>query len=346
MKHFRDFEIKADSYLMNKDIAINNYIQYMLCRTQSMFVYENLPDTIPADILELYLQTKGHCFITELDGKIYALSGTLGGEIDEYYRFTEYVVSNPALKLSKNFNIKKDGILVKNDTMELGLIPLLARYSVLIIENAISMRNATINARILTIISAPDERTKQSAELYLKKIENGENSVIGENPFFNGVRSQSANSAFGKTIEQLIALHQYIKASMFNEIGLDANYNMKKERINSQEAQLSDDFLLPFIDNMITNRRQAIEKINEKYGFDISIRFNSTWLTNELENMKQQEIYAMPPENISDSESLETRQSENEIVDVEKSAIDEMTAEIDSLETRQEENNNERNNQI
>ena len=344
MKHFRDFEIKADSYLMNKDIAINNYIQYMLCRTQSMFVYENLPDTIPADILELYLQTKGHCFITELDGKIYALSGTLGGEIDEYYRFTEYVVSNPALKLSKNFNIKEDGILVKNDTMELGLIPLLARYSVLIIENAISMRNATINARILTIISAPDERTKQSAELYLKKIENGENSVIGENPFFDGVRSQSANSAFGKTIEQLIALHQYIKASMFNEIGLDANYNMKKERINSQEAQLSDDFLLPFIDNMITNRRQAIEKINEKYGLDISIRFNSTWLTNELENMKQQEIYAMPPD--TNSESLETRQSENEIVDVEKSAIDEMTAEIDSLETRQEENNNERNNQI
>lgn len=344
MKHFRDFEIKADSYLMNKDIAINNYIQYMLCRTQSMFVYENLPDTIPADILELYLQTKGHCFITEIDGKIYALSGTLGGEIDEYYRFTEYVVSNPALKLSKNFNIKEDGILVKNDTMELGLIPLLARYSVLIIENAISMRNATINARILTIISAPDERTKQSAELYLKKIENGENSVIGENPFFDGVRSQSANSAFGKTIEQLIALHQYIKASMFNEIGLDANYNMKKERINSQEAQLSDDFLLPFIDNMITNRRQAIEKINEKYGLDISIRFNSTWLTNELENMKQQEIYAMPPD--TNSESLETRQSENEIVDVEKSAIDEMTAEIDSLETRQEENNNERNNQI
>lgn len=344
MKHFRDFEIKADSYLMNKDIAINNYIQYMLCRTQSMFVYENLPDTIPADILELYLQTKGHCFITELDGKIYALSGTLGGEIDEYYRFTEYVVSNPALKLSKNFNIKEDGILVKNDTMELGLIPLIARYSVLIIENAISMRNATINARILTIISAPDERTKQSAELYLKKIENGENSVIGENPFFDGVRSQSANSAFGKTIEQLIALHQYIKASMFNEIGLDANYNMKKERINSQEAQLSDDFLLPFIDNMITNRRQAIEKINEKYGLDISIRFNSTWLTNELENMKQQEIYAMPPD--TNSESLETRQSENEIVDVEKSAIDEMTAEIDSLETRQEENNNERNNQI
>lgn len=339
MKHFRDFDYKANSYLMNKDIAIKNYIHYMLCRTQSMFLYQNLPESIPADILELYLQTKGHCFITEINGILYVLSGTLSGELDEYFRFTEYFVSNPALKLSKNFNIKEDGILFKNDTMELGLIPLLARYSVLLIENAISMRNATINARILTIISAPDERTKQSAELYLNRIEKGENSVIGENPFFDGVRSQSANSAFGKTIEQLIALHQYIKASMFNEIGLDANYNMKKERINSQEAQLSDDFLLPFIDNMITNRRQAIEKINKRYGLNISIRFNSTWLTNELENMKQQEIYAMPSEN--DSESLETRQSENEIVDVEKSAIDFMTAEIDSLESRQEEKENE-----
>lgn len=344
MKHFRDFDYKANSYLMNKDIAINNYIHYMLCRTQSMFLYQNLPDSIPADILELYLQTKGHCFITEIDGTLYALSGTLSGELDEYFRFKEYFVTNPALKLSKSFNIKEDGILVKNDTMELGLIPLLARYSVLLIENAISMRNATINARILTIISAPDERTKQSAELYLNKIEKGENSIIGDNPFFDGVKSQNASSAFGRTIEQLIALHQYIKASMFNEIGLDANYNMKKERINSQEAQLSDDFLLPFIDNMINNRQQAIDKINEKYNLDISIQFNSTWLTNELENEKQQAVYASMPD--IDSESLETRQSENEIVDVEKQAIDELQTDFNSLETRQEDKENERDNQI
>lgn len=318
MKHFRDFELKANSYLTDKDIAVRTYIQYMLCRTQSMFLYQNLPDTIPADILELYLQTRGHCFITEINDKLYALSGTLAGELDEYYCFTEYLVTNPALKLSKSFNLKNDGVLIRNDTMELGLIPVLSRYSVLLVENAISMRNATINARILTIISAPDERTKASAELYLSKIERGENAVIGDNPFFDGIKSQNASSAFGRTIEQLIALHQYIKASMFNEIGLDANYNMKKERLTSQEVQLSDDFLLPFVDNMIINRQRAIEKINEKYGLNISVGFNSTWLTNELENEKQKEIYQTPPENDS---------AESSFLDAEQQAIDEMNSE-------------------
>ena len=333
MKYFREYDFKANNYLTDKNVAVNNYIQYMLCRTQSMFAYENLPDSIPADILELYLQTKGHCFISEINGKIYALTGNLSGEMDEYYRFKEYFVTNPALKLSKNFNIEKDGILIKNDTMELGLIPLLSRYSTLIIENAISMRNATINSRILTIISAPDERTKQSAELYLKKIENGENSIIGENPFFDGIRSQNASSAYGKTIDQLISLHQYLKASLFNEIGLNANYNMKKERINSNEAELTDDFLLPFIDNMFFNRQQAVEKINEKYKLNISVQFNSTWLTNELENKKQQEIYLTSPDN----ESLVTRQ-ETELIDVEKETIKEIEQEEKEIE--QEEKNN------
>lgn len=337
MKHFRDFELKANSYLIDKDIAVRTYIQYMLCRTQSMFLYQNLPDTIPADILELYLQTRGHCFITEIDDKLYALSGTLAGELDEYYRFTEYLVTNPALKLSKSFNLKNDGVLIRNDTMELGLIPVLSRYSVLLVENAISMRNATINARILTIISAPDERTKASAELYLSKIERGENAVIGDNPFFDGIKSQNASSAFGKTIEQLIALHQYIKASMFNEIGLDANYNMKKERLTSQEVQLSDDFLLPFVDNMIINRQRAIEKINEKYGLNISVGFNSTWLTNELENEKQKKIYQTMPE----SDSVESS-----FLDAEQQAIDEMNSENVESRKLDEDNDNDENNQI
>lgn len=337
MKHFRDFELKANSYLNDKDIAVRTYIQYMLCRTQSMFLYQNLPDTIPADILELYLQTRGHCFITEINGKLYTLSGTLAGELDEYYRFTEYLVTNPALKLSKSFNLENDGVLIKNDTMELGLIPVLSRYSVLLVENAISMRNATINARILTIISAPDERTKASAELYLSKIERGENAVIGDNPFFDGIKSQNASSAFGKTIEQLIALHQYIKASMFNEIGLDANYNMKKERLTSQEVQLSDDFLLPFVDNMIINRQRAIEKINEKYGLNISVGFNSTWLTNELENEKQKKIYQTMPE----SDSVESS-----FLDVEEQAIDEMNSENVESRKLDGDNDNDENNQI
>ena len=126
------------------------------------------------------------------------------------------------MRINKSFNIANEGVLITNDTFHMGLLPLFAKYSMLLVENAISMRSATINSRIVTMISASDERTKQSAEIYIKKIENGSNTIIGENPFFDGVKAQSGMLANSRLIEQLIELHQYLKASFFNEIGLDA----------------------------------------------------------------------------------------------------------------------------
>ena len=40
----------------DKKRAIRNHIAYMLNRTQAMFEWKNLPDTIPARSLELFLQ--------------------------------------------------------------------------------------------------------------------------------------------------------------------------------------------------------------------------------------------------------------------------------------------------
>lgn len=298
MRYFRDYQWQGKKALTDKKYALNMHINYMLCRTQSMFEYEGMPSTIPADIFELYLQTKGNCFVTMVDGCLYALTGNLGGLYDEYNRLSEYTVVNHALKLNKTYKVDVDGILVKNDCLELGLLPLFHKYCTLMVENEISMLNASINSRMVTIISAGDERTKQSAELYLNKIEKGDNGIIGENPFFEGLRSQPISVNANKTISELIALQQYIKAAMFNEIGLDANYNMKKERITNAEAQLSDDFLLPFIDDMMKCRQNAIQRINRKYGTNIGVKFASTWLTNEMENEKQKEIYETDSDNI------------------------------------------------
>ena len=61
-----------------------------------MFTYKNLPDTIPEEMLELYLLSAGTCFIAKYNGSIYAFQGSFGGEPDAYYRPTLYTVANPA----------------------------------------------------------------------------------------------------------------------------------------------------------------------------------------------------------------------------------------------------------
>lgn len=261
-----------------------NYIMYMLNRTQRLFEYKGLPDTIPQRMLEFMLQINGFACFAKHNGKLYAFYGGLGGEPDEYYRPTTCVVSNPALKFSDTFKIHENCVIVRNDSFLYGLIPLFSRYATAMVENDISFRMASINSRIEMLLSAPDDATKKAAEKFLEDLADGKLGVIAENAFLDGIKAQEVGRTM-RTFTDLIEYQQYLKASWFNEIGLNANYNMKREKLSTTESQMNNDALLPLVEDMLENRRQCIEEVNEMFGTEISVDFASSWekLIEEME---------------------------------------------------------------
>ena len=298
-----DFEDKADNKFRHS--------LYMLNRTQSMFEWKGLPDTIPQRILELYLQINGNVCFYQHEGSMYVFRGALGGVPDVYYMPTIYTISNPALGISKNLKIGEECEVIPNDSMYMGLMPMFDIYSSLMAENELSISIATINSRIIDLISAPDERTKVSAEKFLKDVRDGKLGVISSNEFFDGLKSQPYGSS-GRTgtITNLIELEQYIKASWYNELGLNANYNMKRESLNSEESQLNSDSLLPLMDNMLSCRQEGAQRVNDMFGTDITVEFNSAWQDNIEEIQLEQEKLAAegepdPEENDEDGEDNE-----------------------------------------
>lgn len=284
---------KILEYVTDKRKSAQSYINYMLIRLQKMFKYDNLPDTIPREMLECYLLQSGSCFITKVNDKLYAFQGTMGGEPDPYYRPTLYIVANPALKFNKSLDLWNDGVLMRNDSLWLGLFPLMARYATMLSENIVTMRSADVMLRVVAMLTAPDDATRTAAEMYIRKLEKGEFSVIGENRFFDGVKMQSPPSNNGSYLTQFIELQQYLKASFYNEIGLNANYNMKREAIMEGESSLNEDSLLPLCDEMLRCRQEDIARVNEMYGTHISVDFDSAWAQNlkemefELENLRK-----------------------------------------------------------
>lgn len=269
----------------DKDMLVRQLERYMFARTQSIFEYDGLPETIPARNLELLLQFNGFACIGKADdGEIYAFYGGLGGEPNVYYEPTLCTIANPALNFNKAYKIDEDCIIMKNDSLYTGLRPLFNRYASLQAENAISLRIADINSRIKTIISASDDRAKESAEIYLKRIEEGDLGVISEPAIVEALNVNTASEYHG-IITDLIEYEQYIKAAWYNEIGLNANYNMKRESLNSAESQMNDDALLPLIDDMLRNRREALKKINEMFDLNISVDLNSAWKKQQEEQL-------------------------------------------------------------
>lgn len=335
----------------DKDTAVTEFIANTLAKTQSMFEYEGLPDSIPQKELERLLQTTGNAFVTSVDGGLYALSGGKGGEPDVYGRATLYTVANPALKLNKTYDIQNDGVLIENDSNGESLLPLIGRYAVLHTDGLISLNTASILTRITMLISASDDKTKQSADEFLCKIENGEFSIIGENAFFKGVNMQTAPTTNSMYITQLIELIQYYKASMYNELGLNANYNMKRERLNLGEVSMNVDVLLPYVDNMLNERQNAVTKINAMFGTDISVRLASSWglerenynaLAADLETAKENPDPTDEPEPTeetqettgtdgNDTETTETETEQTETTETEE------TKETDGNDTETEE---------
>lgn len=281
----------------NKDEMLDSYVRYFLARLQCMFKYEGLPDTIPAKWFEHYLLCNGNCIIARVNDDLYALTGGMGNDATPYYIPAGYIVANPWLQteggtLSKEYwtetidingqHYEQDAVIIFNDTYSQGVLPMLNRYCSQLVESDISLNIADILARATINISAADDKTKQSAELYLSRLRDGKLGVMSEKAFIEGLNVREFHYV-AQSITPLIEYHQYIKASLFNELGLNSNYNMKRESINSNESQLNDDMLHPLIDNMLKERREGIARVNEFFGTDIKVSFDSAWLENEKE---------------------------------------------------------------
>ena len=257
---------------------IRTYCNYMLNRSLMMFKYSGLPDTISKRNLEVLLQTNGYAIIAKVNNQLYAFNGGLGGEPNPYYMPTKAIISNPALNYTAELTIDKDCIVVPSDSTYMGLSPLYSKYCTMLVENDVTMVLNGYNRRIQKIFSASDDNTARSAETYLQKIVTGDLGVIADSPLLDSFKNFSSDStSTTSNFKDLIEYNQYLKASLFNEIGLSANYEMKKERLIKEEVEMNSDNLYPLVDDMLTCRKEAVKKINAMFGTNINVEFTSSW---------------------------------------------------------------------
>lgn len=304
----------------DKKENIYQSVLYMLQRTQSMFHWEGLPESIPEEFLESYIQINGFVCVAEYEGTLYAFDGGLGGKQDVYYNPTICVVSNPALGFSKDFKIDEDCVIVKNDTFYMGLLPLFRKYSSQLAENELSLNMASINTRIQSAIAAGDDSTKESADKFLSDLIDGKYGVIADNAFLESLKTLPLNTTTStNTLGDLIEYEQYLKASWFNELGLNANYNMKREALNSAESSINDDILFPLVDEMLKQRQAGAERINKMFGTSISVELSSSWEDNQKE--EEAEIEAVEAEGDGTEDEKSTSEAEEKDEEEEKEGV-------------------------
>lgn len=264
--------------ITNKEQSLYDFTLSILNRTLGMFEYENLPETLPQVEIEKRLQTKGHATIFQYKNNLYVTTGNLNGqELSPYNQPTYVNINVPAFNLSQRLEIGKQCVVIYNDDMKTGLLDTINKHGTLMLENEITMLLSTYNARIQTLISAGTDQTINDAQKYLNQIIDGNLGIIGENAFFNDLKTHNAQSAAKQDISQLIQLQQFYKSDLYNELGLSSLNNMKKERMNVDEVNANNDNIFPYVDGMLRNRIEGINMVNKLFNGNIAVDFSSTW---------------------------------------------------------------------
>lgn len=243
-----------------------------------MFAYTGLPDTVDRTILEKHLQLYGYVVFFKYNNKLYFTNaGLTGNEKSPYNEPTEALVNVPALGINQRLTLNKNAVLVQNDDLRTGLLQYIKKSGTLLIENEITMLLNSYNDRIQSLITAGSDQSIAAANQYLNNIINGNLGTIAENSFLQDITVHNAQSTGKIDFSDLIQYQQYLKSDLYNMLGLSSLNNMKKERMNSLEVQANDDNVYPFVDSMLSNRKQGFKMVNKLFNGNIQVDFNGAW---------------------------------------------------------------------
>lgn len=278
-------------FKMNYDF----YFKWLLNKVMQIFVVKGLDKTkINGNYLKSQLIMDGNICITDYEAGvnneagIYAVSGNLGGEPDEYYIPTVYTCPNPILGSKqvyrKDWNgNKKNGVVIFNTDIDniwapgwnQGLYDLISQTATLLADNIVSINCQQINSRVQVFFTADGEAQATAGEAILKKMYAGSPYQILRSDLVDKLTvNPISGTGVANNITQLVELQNFIVANFFQSIGIKGNNVMKRERLITAEIEEQNDIVALSLLEMVTSWEKGFREVNEMYGTDIHVELN------------------------------------------------------------------------
>lgn len=282
-------------FQMNYDF----YFRWLLNKMMQIIVIKGLDDTkINGNYLKSQLILDGSICITDYEAGInheagiYAVSGNLGGEPDEYYIPVLYTCSNPILGSKtvyrKDWNgNKKNGVVIYNtdidnvwcDGWNAGLYDLISQTATLLADNIVSINCQQINSRVQAFFTADGETQAVAGEAVLRKMYAGSPYQILRSDLVDKLTvNPISGTGVANNITQLVELQNFIVANFFQSIGVKSNDIMKRERLITAEIEEQNDMVAISLLEMIASWQRGFNEVNELYGTDIHCELNPVLL--------------------------------------------------------------------
>lgn len=269
---------------MHFDMLFRHYFNFLIRDLFQVFQFSGLPESVNGTFLKYCLFCNGKSvFFKSDDGELLALNGNYSDTPDVYYIPKKMLVTNPTLKRSYLMEREKECIVVYctetdiyNQVSEFGgLYTLICRTATMLADSDLSINVAQKNKRLINVLAAEDQKTKDAIDVVVRKQYEGEPYAVVMKSLIDNVQSVPiAEKSSNNDIMQLIESHQYILSHFYESLGLQTHDQMKKERLITAEINDNDGIAKLNIDNILATINNGLQKVNAKYGTEITVRLN------------------------------------------------------------------------
>lgn len=260
-----------------------NIFSDLYTKSLNIFNFNNLPDTISEDYLKLCLIVYGKSMITKIDDSLYCLFSN-GNTPNMYYEMIDATSANHWFNNTIERKLDEIGQNNSNAVMvyltatdkymfnnESTLFSLIKRTSYLLANVLISINTVLLNTRVQALCVAEKDTDLYSIENTMQELYSGKPYKVIKNSSLLSSLSVNPLTQTNTHLIELIESYQYIQSMFYHNIGINSNFNMKRERLNTSEIETNNDSLKTYVEEIEHSLTKSIEKVNKMFGTDISI---------------------------------------------------------------------------
>ena len=301
-----------DPVPLSFDLLYRHYFNFILRDVFRIFIFDGIPGTINETFLKYTLFLYGKItFFTDDTGTLLALNGAPSGQPDIYYIPENMIIANP--RLLKSYDLKRHDECVVVYCSDLdkynqidtygGLYTLIAKTATMLADGALSISVAQKNKRLINVLAAEDQNTKNSIDVVIKKQYAGEPYAVVMKSLIDNVQSVPiVDKGTNQDLMQLIEAQQYILSHFYESLGLQTHDQMKRERLITAEVNDNDAVAKLNIDNIFASIQDGLNEVNDKYRTNITIKLNPILI---VEKPKQQPDEEEPEQQPDEEEPAE-----------------------------------------
>lgn len=247
-----------------------------------MFDYDNLPPLLPRREIELNLILTNHCVVFQDEKNSLLTANTNIYGYDVYYNPTDAIFANPNLRFKKLSIGQNCEIIYNNELRDnISYIPsdgslktFIYRYARMLSDIESTINIYTVNSRLTSYPVASNDNVAQSIMTFFKRLKNGRSAVISDDAIIQEFRNVDINrNSIHDGINDLLIARDKILEMFYRDIGVKM-YNPKKAQVTEDEIEVNNQLLLISKEDMLRERREGVERVNDMFGTSITVKIN------------------------------------------------------------------------